>query len=920
MSRTDPLLAHRLHAENRLRRGEAAAFRGVVAAMTIWLDTARALVLHKPLPAAAVDLLAPPSVTAAAGNSPPDIEAAQAATEVWARAVARHVDPALSEAFGEAFLDAERRADISPLPFQLAYLEQVHDRLRIWPEGAFEELRPELLEMLSEGMDYEQIEERIGRILDIDAPSRRLRAEISAVDRQIDDPTTTPSDRRALRARRRALWEQHDASLGQWQWLARRIARTEIHGAIEGGTLAAAQAVEQAGGQARFKRWLATTDERTRGTHVVADGQMVKLAEPFRVGLAELQHPGEAGGPAHEVINCRCTMLILTETEVQDALQGMWGGRGVAPGAARMGPDDPDDAAAALARWEAEQRGEVLEDETPPEPPDPLPDSDPETDDDPEPEPEPDEEPTEDENTDDELDDEDEPDDDEPDDDEDGIDGEDQDDDEDLVDEDDSATDEDPDAADDEDDLDDEPEAEAEPVISASTRDLLDRVRESLPDDRDGWNALTQAELIRPEETYGERRIWQVEQETAQLRARLEQLRADRRFAAFRDSDEDDLWIEGQRRRRQAEELEGKLSRARSERSIERLTRQLEAARADREALDEYMRLPIQIANNETLLQDWRDNPPDPDIWNQMMVARWESAYATDDRGNLLPPPELEAHLDSVLGAGAALWEDIARALELDEGVQRARRDLADLDPSIYNGRRDARREVARAEAAVIRAALAEVREFSGHEQRVTTAVPSDSHRRRGNNPIRSGNAAVLDDLRDAERIFPREWLEAADARGELVLGRVDRAYFSAKGGGDGRDLLAANNPVLPQYDGAFNSYEREVMMHELGHRMEQAIPGLTHLEYAFVRRRAMVSGRLEERTEIYRGSGEFALADKWKDPYAGKTYAHDSRNPAQVAHEVFQVGLQDVFGRSRFKFDDSSELTWFILASMLLL
>ncbi len=631
--------------------------------MTIWLDTARALVLHKPLPAAAVDLLAPPSVTAAAGDPPPDLDAAQAATEVWTQAVARHVDPALNDAFGEAFLDAARRADISPLPFQLAYLESVHDRLRIWPEGAFEELRPELLEMLSESMDYEQIEERIGRILDIDAPSRRLRAEISAVDREIADPNTSPSDRRALRARRRALWEQHDASLGQWQWLARRIARTEIHGAIEGGTLAAAQAVEQAGGQARFKRWLATTDERTRGTHVVADGQMVKLAEPFRVGLAELQHPGEAGGPAHEVINCRCTMLILTESEVQDALQGVWGGRGVAPGAARMGPDDPDDAAAALARWEAEQRGEVVEQpaRTEPEPvsePEPLPDSSPET----HTEPGGPEAP-EDEEFDDGLDDQDEP---EP-----------IDDDHDFVDEVDADTDREPEEPDE-----DDADTDADP-ISDHSRALIDRTRADLPDD---WDALTDAEV--------------------------------------------------------------------------------------------------------------------------------------------------DSHLDAVLSAGTAVWSDITAALDRDTTVRDARRRAAE------RGTVADRRDAARAESHMIRAALVSVRDLGGHQQRATTSVPTSVRRLPGG--VRSGDAATLDDLREAETYFPADWLRAADERGELLLARGDRGRF-VPDAVDGRDLIVGVGAAV-SYAGGLARRGVAVLVDAIAQRMRLAVAGLARLMERFAVRMSVAA------------------------------------------------------------------------------
>ncbi|WP_158170883.1 ADP-ribosyltransferase [Rhodococcus sp. JT-3] len=393
MARTDPWLSERMRADARIRRGERNIYQAVITAMTIWLDTTRQLILGQPVPAltASSGLLLipetlPPHVEdpaadqafveelvaalagddallADAGNPDPipDIDAAQASFAAWARALENHVEPAIAEAFGEAFAAQSRAADISPVHFQEHHMATVHDRLKIWPEGAFEELRPELLEAMQQNESIEQITDRIGRILDIDAPSRRIRADISAIDAQIADPATDRDDLPFLRGKRRRLWNQHDESQQQWKWLARRIARTEIQGAVEGGSLASAQATAEATGEEMYKAWLSTSDERTRASHNVADGQIVKLAEPFRVGVALLMHPAFPGGPAHEVINCRCTMRILTYSEMQTELQGMWGGRGVSPMGARLGPDDEADAATAIDRLNRERRGEVLD-------------------------------------------------------------------------------------------------------------------------------------------------------------------------------------------------------------------------------------------------------------------------------------------------------------------------------------------------------------------------------------------------------------------------------------------------------------------------------------------------------------------------------------------------------------------------------
>lgn len=357
--RRDTWLPARMRAHSTMTRGEHRLHAGLIAAMTLWLDTARALVLGQPLPDAASALLA----DAGSPTPDPDLDAARASFGVWERALSQHVFPVLDEAFGEAFAANQRAADISVVHWQELAMATVHDRLKIWPEGAFEELRPELLEAMANSEDIDQVQDRIGRILGIDAPARRIRAEISAVDRKLKDPTTPRAEIPILKGKRRQLWNQHDERNLEWQWLARRIARTEIQAAMEAGALAAAQASEEITGDKMYKRWLSTHDERTRLSHAVADGQMVRLTEPFIVGGTPIQHPADPAGLAHETINCRCTLAILSWGEMQAELQGMWGGRGVGPMNARLGPDDEAAVATAIDRLQRERNGEVIEDE-----------------------------------------------------------------------------------------------------------------------------------------------------------------------------------------------------------------------------------------------------------------------------------------------------------------------------------------------------------------------------------------------------------------------------------------------------------------------------------------------------------------------------------------------------------------------------
>ena len=89
---------------------------------------------------------------------------------------------------------------------------------------------------------------------------------------------------------------------------AERIARTEIVGASNRGSLISAQST----GLTLNKEWIATLDPlRTRDTHMEADGQTVPLMGKFIVGGVEMDTPGDMSAPADEVVNCRCSIRFV---------------------------------------------------------------------------------------------------------------------------------------------------------------------------------------------------------------------------------------------------------------------------------------------------------------------------------------------------------------------------------------------------------------------------------------------------------------------------------------------------------------------------------------------------------------------------------------------------------------------------------
>jgi len=104
---------------------------------------------------------------------------------------------------------------------------------------------------------------------------------------------------------------------------ARTIARTETHGAANYGANVAAKRSDLP----MSREWLSAQDKRTRTTeegdlfdHVGANGQVVGRDEPFQIarldgGTEALMFPGDPNGSAGNVINCRCSLGFIVDTQ-----------------------------------------------------------------------------------------------------------------------------------------------------------------------------------------------------------------------------------------------------------------------------------------------------------------------------------------------------------------------------------------------------------------------------------------------------------------------------------------------------------------------------------------------------------------------------------------------------------------------------
>lgn len=208
-----------------------------------------------------------------AGIDPNGVHAGDLA---WRRGVAAFtsdtVVPILGRAYREHF---DEDFPFTHRPYVAAHLETVQNRLTHIPDEVFDDIRGILAAGTAQG---------------------RSIPEIAA---QIEQQLLT-------------------ANSTVWRNRATVVARTETIGAYNAGTNDAFNAVSEVLEIEMEKVWLATDDDRTRHTHKAADGQRVPLSSTFTVGGFNLDFPGDPSGPPQEVIQCRCTMLLVEPGEAVD--------------------------------------------------------------------------------------------------------------------------------------------------------------------------------------------------------------------------------------------------------------------------------------------------------------------------------------------------------------------------------------------------------------------------------------------------------------------------------------------------------------------------------------------------------------------------------------------------------------------------
>lgn len=243
----------------------------------------------------------------------------------WAEFVSDYVIGAVRAAWRAGYgATSDGEETVSSLDNLDEYLAHVSDRLvegltPPLPDAAFDLVRVAVTLAASFGWSNNELSARIAADLSWETDGAYWRSEYERLTVQIEEildplgPPGTPEREAArendpvvaqLQAQRTHARLALDAEESYWRVRAQRIARTESTGAYNAAGLAALADEGET-----TKVWIATEDARTRPSHRAADRQAVPITQPFEVGASALLMPGDPSGPAHETVNCRCTMI-----------------------------------------------------------------------------------------------------------------------------------------------------------------------------------------------------------------------------------------------------------------------------------------------------------------------------------------------------------------------------------------------------------------------------------------------------------------------------------------------------------------------------------------------------------------------------------------------------------------------------------
>jgi len=148
---------------------------------------------------------------------------------------------------------------------------------------------------------------------------------------------------------------------------------------------------------------------------------------------------------------------------------------------------------------------------------------------------------------------------------------------------------------------------------------------------------------------------------------------------------------------------------------------------------------------------------------------------------------------------------------------------------------------------------------------------------------------------------YPAQWADTfVDNFPQLAVKQTQRAQWRNRGGVP-EMWISSNTPRVNGF-----GYSDAATIHEIGHGMEDVIPGLKQMQYAYWQRRAKSDNNKIEGIFSPRSTKEVGSVDEWRERYSGKSYGLG----ANSNYEIFTTGIESLLSGQGYFGDSTKGLT----------
>jgi SPP1 gp7 family putative phage head morphogenesis protein len=208
---------------------------------------------------------------------------------------------------------------------------------------------------------------------------------------------------------------------------------------------------------------------------------------------------------------------------------------------------------------------------------------------------------------------------------------------------------------------------------------------------------------------------------------------------------------------------------------------------------------------------------------------------------------------------------------------------------------------------------LADLRPMDRGFDNFASMSQSEADRLQMRTTARAINPATDAAMRAVEQslnLYPSKWIQSMNAVGRVDVFETDRGFTIP-----GRNIIGVS--------GQDSASMRSIAGHEIGHRMEEVVPGMRPLQYAYMWERQRFPGSFGNVSTMYGGEERYVMGTTFREAYTAKIYEPSIQattqrlidNDQKLHFEVFTTGTQAAFPMTkddlRYGDDDGAFQRW---------